>query len=66
VQKATSNGWQTITTSTCRATKAGGRAAWTSIATRHPSTRYRFRTEFKGDELDLAAHSPWVGFRFQR
>jgi hypothetical protein len=66
VQRSTSSGWRTVTTSACRTTRAGGGATWTSTAVRHPGTRYRFRSEFAGDDLDLGAHSPWVGFRFAR
>jgi hypothetical protein len=66
VQKHTSSGWRTVTTSPCRTTNAGGRARWTSTAVRHPGMRYRVRAEFAGDDLDLAAHSLWVAFRFQQ
>jgi hypothetical protein len=66
VQKATRSGWRTVTTSKCRITNADGKAGWRSTALRRPGANYRFRTEFAGDELDLAAHSAWVAFRFRR
>jgi hypothetical protein len=65
VQKRTSGGWRTVTISACRATDAGGRAGWLSTATRTAGGHFRFRAAFAGDDLDLAAHSAWVAFRFR-
>lgn len=65
VQRRLPTGWADRARSGCIRTDAAGIATWRPNLAGKVGPRYRFRAIFAGDQLDLAAKSPWQNFRFQ-